>query len=109
MPEKVSATTVKTITDMKDSINDLLTPCVSLEEAAQTYTNFLFEKRIEQEQPVEKISTLLEDLNENIEKVVKIRNKIERGVSMKVLDHYSQRLRTIQRIVTKDCYVYLSL
>jgi hypothetical protein len=44
MSEKISATTVKTIADFKDTIKDLLTPCVSLEEAAQTFTNFLFEE-----------------------------------------------------------------
>jgi hypothetical protein len=44
MPEKISATTAKTIVDLKDTIHDLLTPCVSLEEAAQTFTNFLFEE-----------------------------------------------------------------
>lgn len=44
MPEKISATTIKTIADFKDPIEALLQPCVSLEEAAQTFTNFLFEE-----------------------------------------------------------------
>jgi hypothetical protein len=44
MPEKISAITAKKITDLKETINTLLQPCESLEEAAQTFTNFLFEE-----------------------------------------------------------------
>lgn len=44
MPEKISAITAKKITDLKETIDKALQPCGSLEEAAQTFTNVLFEE-----------------------------------------------------------------